>query len=897
MRYLALLFLITFFSAPAGAAVNICGEPVIYKAHLPQLFREDSMPSALEEIEKLKRKTADFPFDGRITEIHQESVTVRLVGSDQVKRSVHIPSHIKVEDLAKGMAVRLGTHGGKPILLATFPQLALDTHYAGKGTIIPSPPKISVEARPGGWLIRWPAVTGANRYRVYRNDTPDETSPDEVGYTGGLQMTVPYNGTFPYPLPSFRYFAVRSVSGLNESQLSGWITDNIAPPVPSTFDAEDDIQGHRLLIQGTDASLTDPNFHCWEIEQADDGTGLNAVSLGYAGLSDFPKLVVVAEGVVKFYRVRALDHGGTASAWTAWQVAVRIITGGDTVQEKFDTYGGPVPVTQDPTWQKILDMDTDEPWVMELAGPEFALSRPGVFEGDGGLRVTKTGGTGAAFYLRYTGDFIPNFVNWNLWQDGAFFILPVVLGQTTHQVSINLEWLQSSSGIVTFSLPQNSPAGTYYLMGAISATVTEQSIFQPAMEVAFRVNSAGTASGSITFDGLHLVRRTGVTSGIEQTLDPTEYDYFGGKWLQAIDAGTNNARWRIYDGNRPGEPPKPFTGAQDVQAGTPSRWYLLHKPGVNIVRGMVQAGVWVKAEGSAGLAFFVKDTTPNSWDMYAVEADSALNQVRLVKWVAGVRTVIAAQGLGFDFATNKLLWLGVDFREYSSDPGRIKIYASLQEGNLIRASNLKISLKNASLTAGGGVGMLTFHTRSRFVNFVAGSPAHSEVADVAYGLDGPILSGDSRVHFNLPHQQFEITPDGLSFLPLGLKLRGYAKNSGATTVSTLTTWTQVAGLSLDAYIGTGTAYILAIVTGYHQASANPNWFLGVEVDGGSVVAVGQYFSNVNQQTIATVSGLHQVTGLSEGVHNFKVKVFINAAGNLVVGDAGQRPAFMLVVEG
>jgi len=198
--------------------------------------------------------------------------------------------------------------------------LEFNTDYAGKGTVVPDPPLVRVYATRDGWLVQWYAVPGANRYRVYRNDTGDGSSPDEVGYTDQLSILVPYESPFVY-------FAVLSVSGINESEVSGWVTDNTPPPIPTTFDPEDDILGHRLLISALDLSVQDPGFKCWEIEQADDDLGTNSVALGQFGLSDFPMLVTTfPEGVTKYYRIRALDWADNASDWTDWNSATSLLS-------------------------------------------------------------------------------------------------------------------------------------------------------------------------------------------------------------------------------------------------------------------------------------------------------------------------------------------------------------------------------------------------------------------------------------------------------------------------------------------------------------------------------------------------------------------------------------------
>jgi hypothetical protein len=256
--------------------------------------------------------------------------------------------------------------------------------------------------------------------------------------------------------------------------------------------------------------------------------------------------------------------------------------------------------------------------------------------------------------------------------------------------------------------------------------------------------------------------------------DPDNADAYndtGRSWDFGAATGSDVGEWHIYEGNRSGEPGKPFSLGQIKTVTTPAVWYAAYKPlaTTNIVSGTIQAGLYLKgSNGQAALSFFAKDITAASWSMYAIESDSAADVIRLVKWVGGTRTVISTAS--FSFAPDKILWLGADFRDYDSDGGRIRVYASLSEGNLIQASRMVISTQDTQWLgdAGGSVGLLSYQANVRFVNFVAGSPAHADVADVALALDGPIIGGETRrVRYNKDSNQFEYSDDGSTFAPVG----------------------------------------------------------------------------------------------------------------------------------
>lgn len=730
---------------PTKASTIVCA-PSGGQVYLP--FVEASMANNPQEtIEKLLTKQKDFAYDGRIVEIFSEDVSVKLVGSPTIERNIAIPSHIAHDELAKGMAVRLGMHQGRRILLAIFPQFDQELNYAGKGSIIPDPPKLTVVATKDGWLVTWPPVPGAERYRVYRNDTADETSPDDLGYTTDTSMLVPYES--PYI-----YFAAKSVSGLNESEVSGWVTDSDPPPVPDTFNPGNYIDGHQLSIQGSDVSLLDASFKCWEIEIADDDSGTNNTSLGNFYPQDLPYIVPFGSGTVKYYRISSIDWAGNQSDWTDWDDAWAIA---GTIKDLFDGYGGDsISSLESLYWLKMLNMEepivTGTPTAEAWWTYDDDLSHESLIEGALGIKAPMRNGTGDIdFAYRWyyvgpppSGEFL-DISQEERFTDDDFVLLVMYIDPSTYAELTTGHYIDlwdNDSDIARIDL-DSLQSGMNYLKFKRSDIDTNPFDIDPPPtfdwdEVTFvRIYlylDGWDVGYYVTVDDFRIVKA--------DPDDATDYNDTGLSWDKAAHTGTDFGEWHIYAGNRTGEPDKPYSYGQIKTAGSPSVWYMSHKPlsTTEILSGTVQSGIYLKDDdGKAGLAFYVKDVTADSWDMFVLEADSSGDTITLAKYVAGSRTQIAQAS--FTFAPDEILWLGADFKDYDADGGRIKVYASLDEGNLIQASNLILSEQDDEWVgdAGGSVGLLSYQANVRFINFVAGSPAHAETADVARALDGPLL--------------------------------------------------------------------------------------------------------------------------------------------------------------
>ncbi len=423
------------------------------------------------------------------------------------------------------------------------------------------------------------------------------------------------------------------------------------------------------------------------------------------------------------------------------------------IQDSFNLHGGlNVNAADALTWLKFADLDNDEVWQISGHGTMSRVSS-GMLEGDSAIRVDIPGTGGfVSFHLKHEYSAPKDFTADGRWTSDDWIVIPFYLGQSTNRIILALHFKDTSWRTSSFSyaFPPLS-AGWHYLAlpkGSLDARGMDWSNVNGVgmFSSNFRVNSSGTQAGYVIFDAMHILNREGGSGG---DIGPTTYDYFDGKWKRAVSNGSNNSRWHIYDGMRSGEPQKPYAAAQINTATTPSQWYLLHRDlnTEQIHTGLITTGTYFKDnDGTSGLAFSVQDVTANSWDMYAIEADNSANQISLVKWVNGTRTVIQTDN--FTLNPNQIVWLGVDTTAYESDNGRIKVYASLTEGNLIQPGNLIMSTQDTALSGGGSVGLLSYQANVRFVDFVADSSnrwqnecndpdlSWSGVYDIGDGIDG-----------------------------------------------------------------------------------------------------------------------------------------------------------------
>lgn len=721
--------------------------------------------SAQERIESLVRRPADFPFDGYIVEIYPGFVTMRMVGSNKIKRGVAIPSHIDPAELTKGMPARLLDHENQPVLVEVFKNFSELPNYAGKGSVIPNPPRLGVVAAANGWIVVWAAVSGADKYRLYRNDAPNPNSPDDLGIVFNTIITVPYEG-------NYRWFAAKAISGLQESELSGWVTDSDPPATPNTFAAEDAFLSHRLIISVTDVSLRHYGFKYWEVETADSALGQNNTSLGYLGPSDFPKIIDKAAGAVNWYRIRAFDYADNASAWSAWDQATALalsVPPGQEIEDRFDGYGGKnFSLIDSLYWLQIgTGMEPfDTPgyngefyWSTALSDVVRVSENDAIY-GNGAVRA-RANGVELRLILSKSpdgiSDGIMNLEEESRFTDNDYFTFYLYVSQGLIDEAPNTFTISFYAPFIPAVAVHIFDLGDFVV--GYNKIFIKKSDFQTSpgfswsqvYQIYFAVDETIAADTSVWFaiDDVRFVKA--------DPAYPDRGNDTGGVWQFTGSNEADAGVWHVFPGDAPGETLRPYSLGQIDNSGS-GKHLLAYRDG-NIDTGMVQAGVYFKDSlADGGIAFFISSTTPSAWTFYVIRAQALWDRIQLEKWIDGVATVLGTAPMVIN--RDQIIWLGVDLREFASDAGRIKVYASKKEGNIIQASNLVISIQDASLPAGGGVGLVCRDRNTRFINFLAGSPAHAIVSDVAFALDGPIIAGQKRVRFNPTINWFEYSDDG-----------------------------------------------------------------------------------------------------------------------------------------
>ncbi|GIK40230.1 MAG: hypothetical protein BroJett011_40630 [Chloroflexota bacterium] len=616
----------------------------------------------------------------------------------------------------------------------------------------------------GGYVCTWDTTTKAVNYVVQGINPNDELSDWTPYYNG------PITNTPALRLDGITTFRVAAV-GIDGS-MSGWSaadTDDNPPPQPILSI----VNGAKQVTVGlaaNDTSHTAIGFSHYILETAAGSAGQGATTVdARATFDSFPRVFAGETGVTIYYRLTPVDWAGNVGTPTAWTPGTPLTfgDGGATIQDKFDTYGGTALTPIDSLyWLQLAKVEQAESWTFSPANKASWVSTD-LAEGTKAIRVLSSDpGLGTTLRLVKA---------MNLTQEGRFTNDDYLVIQN------RLADIGYQKVTITFYNTTGYPNGSGY-QRTFDTTVDFGSPF-----VAKRSEFAayGASPSWATIAGMEIfIENFDLMGGLDMTVDDIRivkadpedvaaYNDTGLAWDYARSSDDTYGcwEWHIYPGNRTGEPFKPFSfGQVNTAYGTPDQWYLAHKPiGTDVVVGTIQAGIFHKENGQGGLAFYIKDVSLNHWTMYAIETENVGDTVKLVKWVDGTRTELGSASFAFISAaggtTGQTIWVGADFSEYDADGGRIKVYASTIEGNLIQASNLKISVQDTEIGSGGSVGLLSYQANVRFVNFTAGSPAHADVADVAKALDGPIVAGDvRRVHYNLDLNRWEYTDDGTTMV-------------------------------------------------------------------------------------------------------------------------------------
>jgi hypothetical protein len=206
---------------------------------------------------------------------------------------------------------------------------------------------------------------------------------------------------------------------------------------------------------------------------------------------------------------------------------------------------------------------------------------------------------------------------------------------------------------------------------------------------------------------------------------PDTYNDTGKVW-DFLPLQGSGSEWHVLPGKRAGMPPAhDYVLAQLFSATTPANWLLGWHTQADITAGVAIAGAWLRSAGQVALAFCIQDPSVATRTLYAVEADTDADEVRLVAHVAGERTVIKA--VSFACAPGEEIWLGADFRNAT----RINVYAAKVQGNLIQAANLVISEVDSSILRGGAIGLMALECVAYFFAVRGGSPRHVDKSEWA----------------------------------------------------------------------------------------------------------------------------------------------------------------------
>ncbi|MCG3208608.1 MAG: hypothetical protein FOGNACKC_02219 [Anaerolineae bacterium] len=627
--------------------------------------------------------------------------------------------------------------------------------WFGPYNLTPTTPVQTVNKTVINWLVTWPLISNAVSYEVQGATSSGgagaklvATIPQPVGVTTVAAQITREAG--------YSYFRVRALGwDGSASSYSAWATDTNAPATPTLSKVTEDNNQVTIFLSTADTSHTAAGFSHYIVQRADNASGTNTTTVDsaapYAPALTYP---VSLTGTVKYYRLTAVDVAGNQSAASSWMASV--YSREPSVKDYFDGYGGTATSPLESLyWLQIAAMEDYETW----GAGTLVTSDAGVYPVEGAkmVKVNASAST-APFPNAYRSGVL------DLSQDGRF----------TNNDYITVWWTQTaleaptSSGVnAGISFVDSALKRAYVTLPSSGYVAVKRSDF--TVESGFNWSNiinwgvwfheltspplTGPTAATAVFDDLRIVKA--------DPSNATTYNDTGGVWQATMIATSepNSGEWHIYPGNRSGEPAKPFSVGQIIEHNYHSLYYVKNS---SITTGTVQVGLHKKTTGYAGIAFFISDTTLNSFDMYIVWVSGTALEIR--RFVNGggyyppqVTVTLPATSEG------KMFWLGVDLREYTSDPGRLKVYTSETEGNLIQASNLRISWKDPTpITPSGKVGVITWSSIARFFDFTAGSPAHAEVADLSKTVDGPMVDGvdgSKRVFFSAASHELMYSTD------------------------------------------------------------------------------------------------------------------------------------------
>lgn len=656
----------------------------------------------------------------------------------------------------------------------------------------------------GGWIVSWDAEFSARFYEVQGANDGAGTGAATL-WTGNALVTPTLRSG------SKKYFRVRATGwDGNASSWTSWATDTNAPPQPTIQKITEDYNTVTIFMASSDTSHTSVGFSHYKVEVADDSSGTNSATVDasapYGESLSYP---LSSTGLLKYYRLTPYDLAGNAGTATAWTGSTYKVDS-QSIKDLFDNYGGNATSALDSLyWLSIEPFETTNGWIYTTDSSPISLSTTCV-EGQYSASLPNAK-TQMIHYLSTPIDFTAE----SRFTDDDYFVMAVYMPATiaNKRLSVILKDVEELSYYKARWDTDGMVVGWNYL----KAKRSDWQIFEYggsgwAAIGQISVASYDPAKGALTLDifvdDLRIVKA--------DPNDATTYNDTGGAWEPMEAVGSNPAgEWHIYPGNRSGEPAKPFSLGH---LNNSAHWRGAYLANSDIYTGTVQTGYYRKAGDLIGLGWFISDTTAGSWDMYSVSMNRFT--VHLRRWTNGAAASLVIVNRTETF--NTPYWIGVDLREFQSDPGRIKVYVSSVEGNLIQASNLVISYKDTSpLTPGGKVGVVTYRTNARFFDFTAGSPAHAEVADVARALDGPMVDGQDgskRVFLSAANDRLEWSQDRSTWADI-LPLGAITQYAGATAPGG---WLLCYGqaISRTTYAGLFTAIGTAYGTGDGSTTFN-----------------------------------------------------------------------------
>ncbi len=739
------------------------------------------------------------------------------------------------------------------------------------------PTNVVVQAVEGGFEVSWDLMDKAASYAVEwaEDDQGSNVGTIVSGYNGD-QLFVPADGTHTY-------FRVEAVGyDASQSGWSSWTDDTDAPPAPDidNFSSRPDFGGYGFFLTGdlsAETSQESTGFRRWQVYVADDDQGTNEVLAGYMTAEEAVsgKRFEDTELGFKQLRMRSEDWAGNVSTYTLYMPIVVASTDYGPIEDKFDGYGGDLSDMFYKDMMVLAGMESGESWtaVNTTVSDDTANKIQGL---RGKKIVGSIYGAGAELILP-AGSRDLSDINSDDWITiGAYFHAAHTSGFAfTLSLYDGTTWRSA-----TYSYGVGETLNKWYILGQPKSAFPDTMDWTNVERIGIYIQS----QVDVTIDDFRVIRR-----------DPDNnklHDNMGQVWKYepamtndvdstAAYVSYDGPEWHILPGQQSGEPDTPHSLAQFRSGG--STWYSVYHPQSDVPSGVGIVGTYLKENGEVAFAFNIQD--PVTRTMYAVEADSANDKIRLVKWVDGTRTQIAEAN--FTFAPDELVWIGADWRDPDSE-NRIKVYASKVEGNLIQANNLLISETDSAVTRGGYVGLMAKECNARFVYIRAGSPEHAMSAEFAYkAAVADQVSGDyilelkdkDNVVHRLGKNQYSTAQPGITLRTLtnpasgepifrvessGYSPRLIVEHSGAVKTS-----------NSDIYVGVGTDGTGGYKV-YHENNPPPGGEITGEIrmwptgtaPGGWLLCQGQAVSRTTYAALFAVIGT--IFGAGDGSTTFNL---------------------------